>query len=212
MPRPMNSATPQSDPDPPQPLDYASPQVQRTRRPHWVLLWSLLVLIFTWLIWSVSSLTSCSGARTTANRVKSASNLRQIGQAILLYTNDHQGEYPDSFQTIFLNEDVTSWVFVSPSRAETPAIGSTTQATAGQMGAGGHLSYVYLGRGLSANTVSPNTIVAYEMIPSPGGGTNVLFGDGHVEWVGPATAAKIVSRAGTGQFPVTLPTDGTWGQ
>jgi prepilin-type processing-associated H-X9-DG protein len=142
----------------------------------------------------------------------SASNLRCIGQAILLYTNDHRGEYPDSFQTILLNEDVTSAVFVSPARSETPAKGPTTQAIANQMAAGGHLSYIYLGRGLSGNTVKPNTIVAYEMIPHAGGGTNVLFGDGHVEWVGPVTIGKIGSRAAVGQFPVTLPADGTWGQ
>src|SRR3989440_10916073 len=30
----------------------------------------------------------------TANRVKCASNLRQIGQAILLYSNDNRGAYP----------------------------------------------------------------------------------------------------------------------
>jgi prepilin-type processing-associated H-X9-DG protein len=33
-------------------------------------------------------------ARETANRVKCSSNLRQIGQAILLYANDNKGEYP----------------------------------------------------------------------------------------------------------------------
>ena len=91
---------------------------------------------------------------------ESASNFRQIGQAILLYTNDHHGEYPDTFQTFLLNEDVTSPVFVSPSRSETPATGPTWQAAASQMVTPGHVSYIYLGRGLSVNTVTPNTIVA----------------------------------------------------
>jgi len=39
-------------------------------------------------------LPSLNRARETANRVKCASNLRQIGQAILLYTNDSKGPYP----------------------------------------------------------------------------------------------------------------------
>jgi prepilin-type N-terminal cleavage/methylation domain-containing protein/prepilin-type processing-associated H-X9-DG protein len=39
-------------------------------------------------------LPSLNRARETANRVKCASNLRQIGQAILLYTNDNKGPYP----------------------------------------------------------------------------------------------------------------------
>jgi prepilin-type processing-associated H-X9-DG protein len=33
-------------------------------------------------------------SRETANRVKCASNLRQIGQALLLYANDNRGVYP----------------------------------------------------------------------------------------------------------------------
>ncbi|MGA2440754.1 MAG: hypothetical protein ABSH08_07335 [Tepidisphaeraceae bacterium] len=108
--------------------------------------------------------------RDTDTRVYSALNLRQIGQAICLYSRDNRGQYPDSFQTILLNEDITSAVFVSPARSETPANAPTTQATAAQMGAGGHVSYIYLGRGLSVNAVTPNTIVAYEMIPMPAGG------------------------------------------
>lgn len=39
-------------------------------------------------------LPSLNRARETANRVKCASNLRQIGQAIQLYANDNKGSYP----------------------------------------------------------------------------------------------------------------------
>jgi len=39
-------------------------------------------------------LPSLNRARETANRVKCASNLRQIGQAILLYANENKGNYP----------------------------------------------------------------------------------------------------------------------
>jgi prepilin-type N-terminal cleavage/methylation domain-containing protein len=39
-------------------------------------------------------LPSLNKARETANRVKCASNLRQIGQAILLYCNENYGNYP----------------------------------------------------------------------------------------------------------------------
>jgi prepilin-type N-terminal cleavage/methylation domain-containing protein/prepilin-type processing-associated H-X9-DG protein len=39
-------------------------------------------------------LPSLNRARETANRVKCASNLRQIGQAVLLYSNDNKGAYP----------------------------------------------------------------------------------------------------------------------
>src|ERR1700722_18875946 len=39
-------------------------------------------------------LPSLNRARETANRVKCASNLRQIGQSILLYSNENRGNYP----------------------------------------------------------------------------------------------------------------------
>jgi len=42
-------------------------------------------------------LPSLNRARETANRVKCASNLRQIGQAILLYANENKGAYPRTY-------------------------------------------------------------------------------------------------------------------
>jgi prepilin-type processing-associated H-X9-DG protein len=183
----------------PQPLDYANPLHRaKKRRPRWLLI-IFLSLIVVGLFW-ITFIPSLS-SHDSVPRVRSASNLRQIGQAILLYTNDHQGQYPDSFATILLNEDVTSEVFVSPSRNETPAIGPTTQAIANQLSATGHVSYIYLGRGLSTNTVTPNTIVAYEKILNSSSATNMLFGDGHVEFVDPPTTAKILARALAGNFP-----------
>jgi prepilin-type N-terminal cleavage/methylation domain-containing protein len=44
-------------------------------------------------------LPSLNRARETANRVKCASNMRQIGQAILLYANDNKGAYPRTVAT-----------------------------------------------------------------------------------------------------------------
>src|SRR5438093_4550952 len=37
-------------------------------------------------------------AQETANRVKCSSNLRQIGQAMLLYSNDNKGNYSKTVQ------------------------------------------------------------------------------------------------------------------
>jgi prepilin-type processing-associated H-X9-DG protein len=185
----------------PQPLDYANPRNRPASKYGWILLFILLPAVL--LLVASLLLPSLNSPHPTSPRVMSASNLRQIGQGILLYTLDHNGDYPDSFGTILLNEDVTSSVFVSPRRSETPANGPTTQAIAVQLIAGPHLSYVYLGRGLSTKTVTPNTIVAYELVGPDG--TNVLFGDGHVEFFDAAVAAKIVAKTSNGQFPVTMP-------
>jgi prepilin-type N-terminal cleavage/methylation domain-containing protein/prepilin-type processing-associated H-X9-DG protein len=42
-------------------------------------------------------LPSLNRARETANRVKCGSNLRQVGQAILLYSNENKGNYPRTY-------------------------------------------------------------------------------------------------------------------
>ena len=138
-------------------------------------------------------------------RVKSMSNLRQIGQAILLYSNDYNGQYPDSFRSAFMDVEMGSEVFVSPLRSETPAQGTTKQAVADQLSDPIHVSYVYLGRGFTTATVKPEDIVAYELPAQPNSGANVLFGDGHVEYEDASVIAKIVGRATTGIWPVTMP-------
>src|SRR4051794_27766877 len=44
-------------------------------------------------------LPSLNRARETANRVKCASNLKQVGSALLLYSNENRGAYPRAFAT-----------------------------------------------------------------------------------------------------------------
>ena len=138
--------------------------------------------------------------------VMCASNLRQIGQAILLYCNDHQGQYPDSFATTLLDEGLTAEVFVCPDSNDTPATGATTQAVAGNLLGPGHCSYIYVGNGLNSGTVAVNIVVAYEPLANHGGaGMNVLFGDGRVEFVSATVAEQIGAKVAAKVFPVTMP-------
>jgi prepilin-type processing-associated H-X9-DG protein len=144
-------------------------------------------------------------AARRANLIQSGLDLRTIGQAIRFYADNDHGEYPDSFQSLLLKEDVSAEEFASPARLETPATGPTSRAVAGELIAGGHLSYVYVGRGLCANLVTPETVVAYEIPIESGDGTNVLFGDGHTEFVDGTVASKVIAREAAGRFPVTRP-------
>jgi len=54
----------------------------------------LIVVVLLFLMLGTATLAQINRARETANRVKCASNLRQIGQAILLFSNDNRGAYP----------------------------------------------------------------------------------------------------------------------
>jgi len=142
-----------------------------SRRRAWVfLLFGVLVCAFVF----VTLLPSNDHWDRLARRLKAASNLREIGQAIRLYTSSFGDQYPDTFQTLLINEDITRPVFISASRSDTPAQGPTTRQTADELDAGGHDSNFYLGRGLTAPTVTPNTVIAYEMPASGQGGGKQL--------------------------------------
>src|ERR1700679_972401 len=146
----------------------------RGQRVFKLILWSGAALVGFGLI--AYALGPQLGSQPTSNKVKCANNLKQIGIAIQLYAQDHNGQFPDSFGTILMNEPIEANVFNCQSSDDTPAQGPTTQAVAADVTSGGHLSYIYLGRGLTTATVTPNTVLATEPLTHHLVGINVLFG------------------------------------
>jgi prepilin-type processing-associated H-X9-DG protein len=132
-------------------------------------------------------LPSLNRARETANRVKCASNMRQIGQAMLLYANDNMGKYPPDLPTLLKNEDIAASIFLCPSSGETAANGPA------DLESGGHDSYVYLGKGLTESS-DQNLPTLYEVDAHHIDGANFLFVDGHVEFIPKSQEAAILSR------------------
>jgi predicted Zn finger-like uncharacterized protein/prepilin-type processing-associated H-X9-DG protein len=145
---------------------------------------------------------SFSRAREGAHRVQCASNMRQIGQALLLYANENNGAFPDDLAPLLITQDITSEVFVCPSSTDTPSSpGSTPQQQAANLHAGGHLSYIYVGKGLTNSTRADTVLLLEPLSNHNNGGINILWCDGHVSFHMKAEAQKIIADVQAGKNP-----------
>jgi prepilin-type processing-associated H-X9-DG protein len=145
-------------------------------------------------------LPSLNRAREAANRVKCASNLRQIGLAVQMYANDNNGAFPPDFPTLYKHGNLQPQVLICPATNHTAATGTPSFQL------GKDLSYVYVGQGLTI-TAPMNVVIAYEQpgdhtpgqTTGPRSGGNVLFADGHVEFV--TGLDSVISELNKGHNP-----------
>jgi prepilin-type processing-associated H-X9-DG protein len=149
-------------------------------------------------------------ARETANRVKCASNLKQIGLAALLYSHESGGELPPDLYTLYLHSDLDSYAFVCPSHDVEPSPGATRDAVVACWLSGDHLGYVWVGSKRKVIDVGADEVIAFDLehhVPKDGAigrGMNVLYGDGRVEFVDEKTAKRIWAQFFSGVRPIRV--------
>ena len=117
-----------------------------------------------------------------------------------MYAAENGGRYPQDFTALLLTQDLTSEVFVCYATDDERADGPTIQAVAEKLSAGGHLSYVYTGKGMTLNSPA-DAVLAYEPLSNHGGGMNVLFADGRVNWIDPVQGRKLLAELAAGHNP-----------
>jgi prepilin-type processing-associated H-X9-DG protein len=167
------------------------------------------------VLFILTSLAS-TGSRDTPPRARCVSNEHLIGLGILLYQQDHGGHYPDSLAAVLSAEEIGSQVFCCPSTtdtlAQTTSLGNgtppTTQQAAAAFAAGGHVSYAYFGHADWTDPTVPADAIVIAEPPSNHGGTgsNILFGDGHAEWIPIPRAARLIATAAATTRPVSAAT------
>jgi prepilin-type processing-associated H-X9-DG protein len=135
-------------------------------------------------------LPSLNRAREQANRVKSASNLRMIGQSVMIYANENKGKFPEDAGTILLSGDITAEVFVSPRTGTSTPQGLEGDAL--KAWANEQADYTYVGKG-KKYTAGADEVLAYEKPDRVTDGVNILFCDGHVEWLQMQQAQQVIA-------------------
>ena len=162
-----------------------------------IILGGVGILLVPLVLMIAIMLPALTRARETANRIKCGSNMRQIGQAMLLYANENGNVYPATVGPLLLTQDISPTVFLCPSTNDSLPSGTPQQQVAaidsGQAG-----SYLYFGKGLTASA-GADTVLLTEPPTNHGGGGEVLFGDGHVAYY-PALQ-KLVAELKAGQNP-----------
>jgi prepilin-type processing-associated H-X9-DG protein len=137
-------------------------------------------------------------ARESALRVQSASNLKQIGQGLLLYANDNKGKMPDTLGALISSEDLTLQVFVNQRGNTVVPVEAKKDALAMSVWATAKGDYEFLAGGVQMGALDPNVIMVFERnLPAAqaGDGRNALFADGHVEFLRPAEFEKRLAES-----------------
>jgi hypothetical protein len=140
-------------------------------------------------------LPSLNRAREQANRVKSASNLRQIAIGVQMYANDNKGRFPPDFAALAKHGALEPDVFINPRGGNSLPAGLEGDALAAW--ANSSSDYVYAGAGKNWRTPA-DVILAYEKPDEMRDGINIAFVDGRVHFV-PMEKAKQMIRAGRGR-------------
>jgi prepilin-type processing-associated H-X9-DG protein len=145
-------------------------------------------------------LPSLNRAKETANRVKCASNMRQIGQAMLIYANDNKGKFPDDLGSCLI-EGLDPDAFTCPSgNVALPPNAKQMKHEDLAAWINQHSPYTYVGKGKNSNAPA-DEVMLYENLDDHKDGGNFLYGDGHVEYLSRQGYDQEVQKIQQGQKP-----------
>lgn len=153
-----------------------------------------LIAVGVFLLAAGLCLNSLARVHELANRQGCSSNIRQLGQAILLYGEDFGGVLPADLQTLIKARQFPPECLTCPSTADTKSVH-------GELGQG-HCSFVYVGPERARVPLSEGEVVVIE---DPANhkldGANVLYGDGSASFEPIETIVRYLDGLEAGENP-----------
>ena len=111
----------------------------------------------------------------------------------MIYANENKGKFPDDLGTLQANGDLTLEVFVNP--ATNNSVPPGLEGDAAKQWLNERSDYVYAGKGKKTTDASTSeTVLAYERPGTVREGINILFADGHVEFMPTQQAMEVIQK------------------
>lgn len=139
-------------------------------------------------------------ARETSRAAMCVENLRKIGQSMRTFAELNGGRFPDKLQTAVASGHLKPELLVCPESNDSVAPGVTMTDQSTHLHKGKHVSYTYVGDGLTTQS-APECVLMYETLDRHGEGMHVLFVDGRVQFIGKVEAYKASARLNDGVNP-----------
>jgi prepilin-type processing-associated H-X9-DG protein len=130
--------------------------------------------------------------------------MKQIGLGAIMYADSNGGRFPDDLDTLMDSQDLSPAVLMCPDSSGDVPVEPTTREVVSTMRKSNLISYTYLGKGLTIQA-SADTVLLYERLGSHGDGMNVLFADGHVEYLEANEAGIVLKQVSAGSSPILYP-------
>jgi len=133
---------------------------------------------------------SLAKARENAQRMACVSYLKQVGLATMIHADEHQGQLPPDLETLIAGAKLPEKCLICP------CLGTKD-------------SYAYRGAGLTTKLqpqMTPQMILAHDRSANhKGQGRNVVFLDGHVEWVREERFQQLIQEDNQARVKASLP-------